>query len=98
MPTYIGLVNYTDQGIRKIKDSPDRLEAVKNLAKDLGGELKQFFLTMGEYDIVVVYELPDDAAAARFSLTVGQVGAIRTTTLKAFSEGEYRDIIAALPT
>ena len=98
MPTYIGLVNYTDQGIRKIKDSPDGLEAVKNLAKDLGGELKQFFLTMGEYDIVVVYELPDDAAAARFSLTVGQVGAIRTTTLKAFSEGEYRDIIAALPT
>ncbi len=96
MPTYIGLVNYTDQGIRKIKDSPDRLDAVKNLAKDLGGELKQFFLTMGKYDIVV-YELPDDAAAAKFSLTVGQVGAIRTTTLKAFSEGEYRDIIAALP-
>ena len=97
MPIYIGLVNYTDQGIRKIKDSPDRLEAVKKLAKDLGGELKQFFLTMGAYDIVVVYELPDDAAAAKFNLTIGTVGAVRTTTLKAFTEDEYRDIIADLP-
>ena len=97
MPTYIGLVNYTDRGIRNVKGSPDRLEAVKNLAKDLGDELKQFFLTMGEYDIVVVYELPDDAAAAKFNMTIGSVGAVRTNTLKAFTEDEYRDIIAALP-
>ena len=97
MPTYIGLLNYTDQGIKNIKDSPDRLDAAKNLAKDLGGELKQFYLTIGAYDMVILCDLPDDAAAAKFNLTLGSAGSVRTTTLKAFTEDEYRDIIAALP-
>jgi uncharacterized protein with GYD domain len=97
MATYISLVNYTDQGIRNIKDSPKRLAEVKKLAKAFGGNLKQFFLTMGGYDIVVVVDLPGDEAAAKFVLTIGAAGNVRTTTLKAFSESEYRKIIAALP-
>ena len=97
MSTYISLVNYTDQGIRNIKDSPKRLSGVKKLAKSLGGNLKQFFLTMGGYDIVVVVDLPNDEAVAKFVLTIGAAGNVRTTTLKAFTEGEYRKIIAALP-
>ena len=97
MGTYISLVNYTDQGIRDIKDSPKRLAGVKKLAKAMGGSVKQFFLTMGTYDIVVVVELPNDEAAAKFVLTIGAGGNVRTTTLKAFTEREYRKIIAALP-
>jgi uncharacterized protein with GYD domain len=97
MATYIMLINYTDQGIRNIKDSPNRLDAAKALAQELGGEFKQTYLTLGSYDLVAVVELPDDAAAAKFALTIGNLGNIRTTTLKAFNEAEYRDIIAALP-
>ena len=69
----------------------------KALAEKLGGEFKQTYLTLGSYDLVAVVELPDDAAAATFALTTGAHGNIRTTTLKAFTEAEYRDIIAALP-
>ena len=97
MATYISLVNYTDQGIRNIKDSPKRLAGVKKLAKSLKGNVKQFFLTMGTYDIVVVVDLPNDEAAAKFVLTIGAAGNVRTTTLKAFTESQYRKIIAALP-
>ena len=97
MPTYIGFASYTDQGIRNVKDSPERLDAAKDLAKDLGGELKQFYLTMGAYDIVIVLDLPGDDAAAKFALSLCARGNVRTTTVKAFTEAEYRDIIAALP-
>ncbi len=97
MATYIMLINYTDQGIRNVKDSPNRLDAAKALAQNLGGEFKQTYLTLGAYDFVAILELPDDAAAAKLALTIGALGNIRSTTLKAFNEAEYRDIIAALP-
>ncbi len=97
MPTYISFASYTDQGIRNVKDSPNRLDAAKDLVKDLGGELKQFYLTMGAYDIVIVFDLPGDDAAARFALSLCALGNVRTTTVKAFTEAEYRDIVAALP-
>ena len=97
MSTYISLINYTEQGIRKIKESPRRLNVVKKLAKKLGGELKEFYLTIGDIDIVVVYDMPDDATAAQFLLTIGSTGAIRSKTLTAFSEDQYRKIIGALP-
>ncbi len=97
MATYVMLLNYTDLGIRNVKDSPDRLDAAKALAQKLGGEFKQTYLTLGAYDLVAVLELPDDAAAAKFGLTISALGNVRTTTLKAFTEAEYRDIIAALP-
>ncbi|MBI3454261.1 MAG: GYD domain-containing protein [Candidatus Rokubacteria bacterium] len=97
MATYVSLVNYTDQGIRNVKDSPKRLDAAKKLLKDMGGELKAFYLTMGAYDIVIVAEAPSDEAVAKFSLAVASIGNVRTTTLKAFNEAEYRKIVAALP-
>ncbi len=96
MTTYIMLANWTDQGIRNVKDSPRRLDAAKKLLQDVGGEFKSFFLTMGDYDIVAVYEASDDAVAARFTLQVAQLGDIRTQTLKAFPEAAYREIIASL--
>ena len=97
MPTYISLINYTDQGIRNIKDSPKRLDAAKKLLKDMGGQLKDFYLTMGQYDLVLVVEVPSDDVMARFALAAGSLGNVRTTTLKAFPEAEYRKIIAGLP-
>ncbi len=97
MATYIMLLNYTDQGIRNVKDSPNRLDAAKALAQNLGGEFKQTYLTLGAYDFVAVLELPNDEAAAKFALAVCSLGNVRTTTLKAFPEEEFREIIAALP-
>jgi uncharacterized protein with GYD domain len=96
MSTYILLAHWTEQGIRTVKDSPKRLDAAKAAVKALGGEIKSFFMTMGKYDFVVIYEAPDDAAAARFTLTTAQGGNLRSQTLKAFSETEYREIIGSL--
>ncbi len=96
MTTYIMLANWTDQGIRNVKESPRRLDVAKVALRDMGGEMKAFFLTMGDYDMVAVYEAPDDAVAARFTLQVGQLGNIRSQTLKAFPEAAFREIIASL--
>ena len=97
MATYVSLINYTDQGIRNVKDSPKRLDAAKKLLKDMGGEMKAFYLTMGGYDIVTVAEAPNDEAVAKFVLTLAASGNVRTTTMKAFPEAEYRKLIAGLP-
>lgn len=97
MATYIILIDYTDQGIRNVKDSPNRLDAARQRAKDLGGELTQAYLTLGGHDLVAILELPDDEAVAKFGLSIGSFGNVRTTTLRAFAEDEYREIIASLP-
>ena len=97
MSTYILLADYTDQGIRNVKESPARLDAAKELIRSLGGELQQFYLTMGSHDMVVIADLPSDESAAQLALKLGSLGNIRTTTLKALSESAYRNIIAELP-
>jgi uncharacterized protein with GYD domain len=96
VPTYIMLANWTEQGAQKVKDSPRRLETAKKALLDMGGEFKGFYMTLGEYDLVGVYEAPDDAVAARFSLLLGTLGSVRTKTLKAFPEAAYREIVASL--
>ncbi len=97
MATYIVLINYTDQGIRNIKDSPQRADAARQALSDMGGEMKELYMTMGGYDLVVVSEAPSDDVMAKFALMIGSQGNVRTTTLKAFSEAEYRGIIQSLP-
>ncbi len=62
-----------------------------------GGELKAFYLVTGQYDAVAISELPNDEAAARVALGTGSMGNVQTETLRAFSEDEYRKVIAALP-
>src|SRR6202035_910015 len=96
MTTYVLLANWTDQGIQKVKDTPRRLDAAKKALKDMSGEFKAFSLTMGDYDMVAIYEAPDDAVAARFNLQLGMMGNVRTRTLKAFPEAAYREIISSL--
>jgi len=94
MPTYISLVNWTDQGIRNVKDSPLRLNAFKKATEATGGKVIDFYLTLGEYDMVVIVEVPSDEAAAALILSTGKGGNVRTTTMKAFPEDQYRGIIA----
>ncbi len=97
MSAYIALVRFTEKGISRIKESPRRLDEARELLSDMGGRFLHFYMTMGDYDLVVVYEAPDDACAARFTLALGAAGNIRTTTMKAFPENAYREIIASLP-
>jgi len=97
MPHFVTLLKYTQQGIAKIKESPKRLDAAKKGAEKAGGRLHTWFLTMGEYDAVLISEFPNDEACAQFMLSVGAVGNVTTQTLKAFTETEYRKIIGSLP-
>lgn len=97
MATYITLVRWTQKGIENIKQSPARLDAAKQAFRAMGGELKEFYLVMGQYDMVVIGEGPDDETASKLALTIASRGEIRTETLRAFTEEEYRKIIAALP-
>ena len=97
MPTYITLGRWTQQGIEKIKESPARLDAFKQLVKSAGGEVKGFYMVTGQYDIVVISEAPNDDAMAKVALATGAKGGVKTETLRAFTEGEYRKILAALP-
>ena len=96
MTTFIAFGNWTDQGARAIADSPRRLDEAKRQLEEMGGRFIAFYMTMGEHDMVLVYETPDDAVAARFLLMLGRLGAVRTKTLKAFPEQAYREIIASL--
>ena len=96
MSTYILHINWTDQGIRRVKDSPTRLDAAKMELKKMGGKLKAFYLTQGMHDALIILEVPNDMIVARFLLELGSRGNVRTTTVKAYSEAEYRKIIASL--
>ena len=91
MHKFIIFGNYTDKGIKNIKESPTRLADAKKLAKEFDGEISLFYLTLGQYDIFLICEFPSDEKAARFCLKIGSLGNVRTTTLKAFSEKEYKN-------
>ncbi|HKV44355.1 MAG TPA: GYD domain-containing protein [bacterium] len=97
MATYITLVKYTQKGIETIKQAPDRINAAKQRIRAAGGEMKAFYLTMGRYDAVVITEARTDEAAAANLLAAGAQGTIHTETLRAFTEDEFRKIIAAMP-
>jgi uncharacterized protein with GYD domain len=95
MPSYILLTQWTDQGIRHAKGAPKRQQDAREMAKKFGVEWKSVYMTMGAYDFVMTIEAPDDAAVAKFVLSLCALGNVRTTTLKAFTETEYRAIIDA---
>ena len=97
MPTYISLINYSEEGIKNVKDAPNRLEKARQAAKAAGGELKHVYLTMGGYDLVGISEFPNDEVAATYALTLASQGRIRTTTLRAFTEPEFMKIVDTLP-
>ena len=97
MPTYITLARWTQHGVEKVKESPARLDAFKKLVKSVGGEVKAFYMVTGQYDLVIVTESPNDDVVAKIALVTASKGGVRSETLRAFTEDEYRKIIAALP-
>ena len=97
MPTYITLVRWTQKGLENVKEAPSRLDMAKEAYKAMGAELKEMYFVMGEYDMVVISEAPDDQTMAKILISIGSQGSSRGETLQAFTEDEYRKIIAALP-
>jgi len=97
MATYITLIRWTQKGMENIKESPARLDAAKKAFQAMGGEIKDFFLVTGRYDMVMISEAPDHETGVKLALAIGSAGAVRTETLSAFTEDEYRQIIASLP-
>ena len=96
MAQYMLLGNFTDQGVRNIKEAPTRRAAARELAKKCGDEIKTGYLAIGPYDLVIHVEAPNDEALATFLLSLGSKGNLRTTTLKLFPEAEYDKIIKAV--
>jgi len=96
MATYIVLNSFTDQGIRNVKDSTKRADAVRDLAKKFGVTAKEFFWTLGSYDVVAIYDAPDDASMTAFGLAIGAAGNVRTQTMRAFSREEMNGVLGKL--
>src|SRR5438552_790650 len=96
MPTYISLINFTQKGAESIKDGPKRLDAAKERFRAAGAELKAFYLVTGQYDAVAISEAPNDEVVVKLSLRTAAMGNVRTETLRAFNEDEYRRIVASI--
>ena len=96
MPTYITLMRWTSQGVKSIKESPSRLDAARKAFQAVGVTLKDFYMVTGRYDMVIISEAPDDVTLAKATLSVASHGNVQTETLRAFSENEYRGIVAGL--
>lgn len=97
MPTYISLMKFTDQGIRDIRSAPKQIEEAVKTLEAMGGKLTGFYTALGEYDYVVIADLPGDGIALAFVLALGSRGNVRTTTLRAFPQEEFVEIVKDLP-
>lgn len=96
MATYCVLASFTEQGVRNAKDSPQRAEAFKDMAKKCGVTVKDVYWAQGQYDVVTLLEAPDDLAVTSLALSVGALGNVRTQTLRLFSAGDMKAIIAKM--
>jgi len=96
MPTYIMMINMTDQGVRTIKDLPTRKKNANEMGQKLGVERKSLYMTFGPYDFVQVCTAPSDDAMAQYALMLGSMGNVRTTVMRAFEETEHDKVIAKL--
>lgn len=96
MATYIVLTQFTEQGVRGAKETTKRADAVKDLARKFGVTAKEFYWTLGSYDVVVIFDAPDDASITALGLAIGALGNVRTQTMRAFSREEMNGILAKL--
>lgn len=96
MGTYIALMNFTDQGIRGVKDTTNRAEAVMEAARKFGASMPQIYWTLGQFDLIAVIEAENDESAAAFALAVGAAGNVRGQTLRAFSKDEMNGILGKM--
>lgn len=97
MATYILLVNFTDQGIRNVKDTTKRAEAFRAMTQKFGVTVKEMYWTLGQYDVIVSLDAPDAATVTAVSLSLGALGNVRTQTLAAFSADEMGRILGKMP-
>ncbi len=97
MPRYIALMKLTEQGIKDIKNAPQRLEKAAAAIGVMGGKLVDFYTVMGQYDYVAVAEFPNDEAGMIFLLTLGSQGNVRTTTLRAFDTQQFAELVKKIP-
>ena len=96
MATYIVLASFTDQGIRTVKDTTKRADAVRETARKMGVETKSLYWTIGKYDVVATFEAPDEAAMTALSLAISSAGNVRTQTMRAFTKEEVTGILTKL--
>jgi uncharacterized protein with GYD domain len=97
MPTYVALANLTDQGVRTMKDLPQRLQNADEMFARMGARLQEVYLTMGQFDYMVIAEAPDDETMAKISLAIAGQGNVRTHTFRAFDRREMVELVQALP-
>ena len=97
MPTYVSLASITDQGIRTMKDLSRRLQNAEQMFSQMGGNLREVYLIMGQYDYVVIADAPDDETMARIALAVAGQGNVRTQTFRAFDRAEALRVVEGLP-
>ena len=93
MPTYVTLFKWTEQGVKNVKNAPARFAASKKLTEAMGGKFLGLYVTMGEYDIIAVTEGPSDEVAAAVALSIASKGNAKTTTMRAFTESEFSEIV-----
>jgi uncharacterized protein with GYD domain len=96
MPTYLSLLSWTQDGVKKVKESPSRLEAGKKAFQAAGAKIISAHSLMGRYDMAILSEAPDDLTLARLALSLASLGNVRTETMRAFTEDEYRQIISGI--
>lgn len=97
MATYLMLFNFTRKGIENVKESPARVEELKQAFREAGAEIKEFYALLGRYDTAFIAEAPDDETIARLALAIGSKGNVRSETLRAFTIDEFRKMVAAIP-
>ena len=97
MPTYVTLYNWTEQGIKSVKNAPDRIKASIKATETAGGKVLGVYVTMGEYDLVAISEWPDDQTASAAALAQASQGFVRMKTLKAFTPAEFAAIVKKMP-
>jgi uncharacterized protein with GYD domain len=96
MARYVGLIQFTDQGIRNVKDTIKRSEAAMTEAEKMGMKISEEFWTLGAYDVVLLVDAPDDETMTAFMLKVGSLGNVRTATMRAFRREEMEGILAKI--
>jgi uncharacterized protein with GYD domain len=97
MPMFICMLNWTEQGIRSVKESPKRAQAARDLAKKLGVEIKEVYLTSGDSDLLLILDTPNGDNVAKFALALGSLGNVRSRTARAWPQAEFQKLISELP-
>lgn len=96
MPTYLVLGNFTEQGIRNVKDTAKRAEKLREMARKAGVTVKEVYWTLGSYDIATIWEAPDEASVTALGLSIGALGNVRTTTLRAYTADEIPAVLGKM--